>query len=59
MRSTTQQVVAIADPNMKRAKEILEEKLQGPYADLYRECQVFPSYLDALGKGNIDVAFIG
>lgn len=54
-----QQVVAIADPNQTRAQEILQGKLQGPHADLYRECQVFASYQEALEKDNIDVAFIG
>ena len=52
-------MVAIADPNEERAQEILQSKRQGPHADLYRECEVFSSYQDALGKGNIDIAFIG
>ena len=52
-------MVAIADPNLGRAMEILQTKLQGPHTHFYTECELFSSYQDAIAKGNIDVAFIG
>ena len=52
-------MVGIADPNETRARQILQQKRQGPHADMYAECQVFPSYQDALTAGGMDVAFIG
>ena len=55
------QVIGIADPDVTRAGEILERKLQGPHAHMYTDCEIFSSYQDALGstRSGVDVAFIG
>ena len=53
------QVVGIVDPDECRAQKILQRKLEGPHASLYTDCATFSTYLDALEKINVDVAFIG
>ena len=55
----TSQVVGIADPDMGRAQDTLKLKLQGPHALMYKDCQVFSTYQDALRNSTIHLAFIG
>ena len=53
--------MAIVDPLVKKAEEILEEKKDGPYAHLYSSCKVMADYkeLFSLGDNKPDAAFIG
>ena len=53
------QVVAIADPDLRRATSVLERKLSSPHAAMYADCKLYASYLDALETAKPDVAFIG
>ncbi len=53
------QVVAIADPDLPKALKVLENKLSGEFAEVYKDCVVLASYLDAIKKTKPDVAFIG
>ena len=53
------QVVAIADPDLPKAQKVLETKLSGDYAGVYRGCVVMANYLDAIKATKPDVAFIG
>ena len=52
-------IVAIADPLVSKAQEVLQGKLSGAHADLYRDCKVFADYKVALEVTKPDVAFIG
>ena len=52
-------VVAIADPDLQKAQRVLEVKLTGESAEVYRGCLVVASYLEALQMANPQVAFIG
>ena len=53
--------MAIVDPLVKKAEEILEEKKDGPYAHLYSSCKVIADYkeLFSLGDDKPDAVFIG
>ena len=53
--------MAIVDPLVKRAEEILDEKKNGPYAHLYSCCKVMADYkeLFSLGDDKPDAVFIG
>ena len=53
--------MAIVDPLVKKAEEILEEKKNGPYAHLYTNCRVMADYkeLFSLGDDKPDAVFIG
>ena len=53
--------MAIVDPLVKKAAEILEEKKDGPYAHLYTNCRVMADYkeLFSLGDDKPDAVFIG
>jgi len=53
------QVVAIADPDLPKARRVLENKLSGDFASLYRDCAVVSNYKEALETAKPDVAFIG
>lgn len=53
------QVVAIADPDLAKAQKILENKLSGPFADMYKDCIVMANYLDALKTAKPNMAYIG
>ena len=53
------QVVAIADPDLPKAERLLETKLAGESAVMYKGCLVVASYLEALQTANPQVAFIG
>ena len=53
------QVVAIADPDLPKARKVLEIKLAGESAAMYKGCLVVASYLEALQTANPQVAFIG
>ena len=55
------QFVAIVDPLVKKAEEVLKNKKNGPYADLYTSCRVIGDYkeLFTLGDDKPDAAFIG
>ena len=53
------EVVAIADPDLKKARAVLEKKLSGEYAHLYSNCMVEADYKVAIDKSNPQVAFIG
>lgn len=52
-------VVAIADPDLPKAEQVLKRKLSEPRADLYRDCKVYSDYRDALAAAKPDIAFIG
>ena len=52
-------IVAIADPLVSKAEEVLQGKRSGAHADLYRDCKVFADYKDALEATKPDIAFIG
>ncbi len=52
-------VVAIADPILSKAEEVLTAKLEGPHAHMYKECIAVKSYLDAISLTKPNVAFIG
>lgn len=52
-------IVAIADPLLEKAERVLKTKLEGPYADLYKDCITVKSFLDAISLTEPDVAFIG
>ena len=52
-------VVAIADPILSKAREVLERKQNGPRRDLYRDCKVYADYKEALAATKPDIAFIG
>jgi len=53
------EVVAIADPDLKKARAVLEKKLSGEYAHLYKNCVVEADYKVAIDKTKPQVAFIG
>ena len=53
------QVVAIADPDLPKAKKLLDTKLGGKFADMYTGCIVMANYLDAIETTKPHVAFIG
>ena len=53
------QVVAIADPDLHKAKNVLQTKLSGPRAAMYKDCMVMASYLDAIKTTKPHAAFIG
>lgn len=53
------QVVAIVDPDLPKARKVLETKLSGPFADRYKDCVVIANYLEALKTAKPHVAFIG
>ena len=53
------EVVAICDPDLPRARRVLEKKLAGEHADLYKSCHVVANYRDVLEAIKLDVAFIG
>ena len=52
-------MVGIADPDVGRAQDILKLKLLGPHALMYKGCQVFSTYQDALLNTKTHLAFIG
>jgi len=52
-------VVAIADPDLPKAKGVLKEKMSGPHAEAYQECTVHADFREALKVCRPDVAFIG
>ena len=52
-------VVAIADPDLPKAQEVLKRKQGGPHGDLYSDCQLYADYKDALAATKPDIAFIG
>lgn len=52
-------VVAIADPDLPKAQEVLKRKQNGAHADLYRDCKIYADYKDALAATKPDIAFIG
>ena len=52
-------VVAIANRDRTKALRVLEEKLSGPHAEVYRECTVHADFREALKVCRPDVAFIG
>lgn len=51
--------MGIADPDVDRAQDVLKQKLQGPHSLMYKDCQVFSTYQDALLNTTVHVAFIG
>lgn len=51
-------IVAIADPDLPRAKAVLEQKLSENHADMYKDCVVVGDYKEALSM-KPHVAFIG
>ena len=53
------EVVAICDPDLPRARGVLEKKLAGEHANLYKSCRVVANYRDVLEEMKPDVAFIG
>ena len=55
------QFVAIVDPLVKKAEEVLKKKKDGPYAHLYTNCKVMGDYkeLFSLGDDKPDAVFIG
>ena len=53
------QVVAIADPDLPKARKVLEAKLAGGSAEMYKGCLVVASYLEAIQAAKPQVAFIG
>lgn len=53
------EIVAIADPDLPKAQEVLKRKQSGPHGDLYRDCKVYANYKDALAAAKPDIAFIG
>ena len=53
------QVVAIADPDLPKAHKVLEGKLSGGFAEMYKHCVVMPNYLEAIETAKPQVAFIG
>ena len=52
-------VVAIADPVLTKADEVLKRKQSGPHGDLYRDCKTYADYKEALAAAKPDIAFIG
>ena len=53
------QVVAIADPDLPKARRVLELKLAGGSAEMYKDCLVVANYLEAIQTAKPQVAFIG
>ncbi len=53
------EVVGIADPDLPKAKKVLESKLSGESGIMYRDCIVMANYLDAIKTAKPQVAFIG
>ena len=53
--------MAIVDPLVEKAEEVLKEKKDGPYAHLYTNCKVMADYkeLFSLGDDKPDAVFIG
>lgn len=52
-------VVAIADPLVTKAQDVLARKLGGPHRSMYHDCRVYADYKEALAAENPDMAFIG
>ncbi len=52
-------IVAIADPELPKAQTVLETKRRGTREQLYSECKIYESYIDAVDAVKPDVAFIG
>ena len=52
-------VVAIADPDLPKARRVLDAKSSGPRAHVYEGCQLFASCDEAIASCEADVAFIG
>ncbi len=53
------EVVAIADPDVKKARSVLQRKLSGEHAYMYRNCIVEADFNIAITKAKPQVAFIG
>lgn len=53
------QVVAIADPDLPKARGVLQLKLTGGAAEMYKGCLVVADYLEAIQTTKPQVAFIG
>ena len=51
--------VAIVDPILDKARDVLEQKRSGPFAAMYADCQLFADIATALQQRHFDVAFIG
>jgi predicted dehydrogenase len=51
--------VAIVDPLTDKASKILQDKLAGDHASLYKDCKVYPDITSALQEKTIHIAFIG
>jgi len=53
--------VAIVDPLMEKARDVLEKKIAGAYAHLYTNCRVLADYRELLtmGDNKPDAAFLG
>ena len=52
-------VVGIADPDLPKAHSVLQSKLSGPCADLYKGCVVMADYSEVIKAVKPHVAFIG
>ncbi len=52
-------IVAIADPDIPKAQALLKTKRGGTRDQLYSECKVYASYIDAVDATKPDVALIG
>ena len=52
-------IVAIADIDTKKARDVLASKRTGAYAEVYKECEVYPGFAEAIKKKSPQVAFIG
>ncbi len=53
------EVVAIADPDIEKASSVLQKKLSGEHAYMYRNCIVEADFNIAINKAKPGVAFIG
>ncbi len=52
-------IVGIADPDVLKAKAVLEKKANGKYGEVYGECAVYGDYKEAIKACKPDAAFIG
>ena len=53
-------IVGIADPDLPKARKVLERKLgTALVSEVYRQCDVYADYLDAIKSCKPHVAFIG
>ena len=52
--------VAIVDPLVEKARDVLVKKMAGPYAHLYTNCKVLADYkeLFSMGDNKPDAAFV-